>query len=294
VEALKKKIKIKKPKKIVIDPGNGTCGNIAKRIFEELGCRLECINCEPDGNFPNHLPDPTIPEYMEELKNRVLEGDSSYGVGYDGDGDRIGVIDENGTLIWGDKLLGIFATNILQKYPGAQILFDVKCSEGLIEYLKSLGGEPVMWKTGHSLIKAKMKEINVPIAGEMSGHMFFAENFGFDDAIFASLKLLEFDAPLGELASRIPQYYSTPEIRIDSTDEDKFRIVEKIKAFFKQRYAVIDIDGVRINFDGGWGLVRASNTQPVLVLRFEAKTSERLSEIQSIVMDKLEELQKTL
>ena len=292
VAALKKKINIKGTKKIIIDPGNGTCGSIAMRLFEELGCSVECINCEPDGNFPKHLPDPTIPKYMEELKYRVLERGAAFGVGYDGDGDRIGVIDEKGNIIWGDKLLGIFATKILERNPGAPILFDVKCSEGLIEYIKQLGGKPIMWKTGHSLIKAKMKEVDAPVAGEMSGHMFFAENFGYDDAIFASLKLLEFDRPVGELASRIPYYYSTPEIRIDSTDEDKFRIVEKIKAFFKQHYEVIDIDGVRVKFDGGWGLVRASNTQPVLVLRFEAKTPARLSEIQSIVMNKLEEIKR--
>ena len=292
VETMKKKIKTRGPKKVVIDPGNGTCGSIAVRLFEELGCSVECINCEPDGNFPKHLPDPTIPEYMEELKTRVLEKGANFGIGYDGDGDRIGVIDEKGNIIWGDKLLGIYATKILEKYPGAPILFDVKCSEGLIEYIKQLGGKPIMWKTGHSLIKAKMKELNAPIAGEMSGHMFFAENFGYDDAIFASLKLLEFDKPIGELASHIPYYYSTPEIRVDSTDEDKFRIVDEIKAFFKQHYEVIDIDGVRVKFDGGWGLVRASNTQPVLVLRFEAKTPERLSEIQSIIMNKLEEIKR--
>ncbi|MCK4352353.1 phosphomannomutase/phosphoglucomutase [candidate division WOR-3 bacterium] len=295
INFVKGKIKINPPqaeKKLVIDPGNGTCGPIASQIFKDLGCEIECIHCEPDGNFPAHLPDPTIPEYTQDLIKRVRNTKADFGIGYDGDGDRIGVIDELGNIIWGDKLLGLFAKPVLKEYPGAPIIFEVKCSEGLIEYIKSLGGRPLMWKTGHSLIKAKMKEENSPLAGEMSGHMFFADNYyGYDDAIFASLRLLEILASekrtLSELISEIPAYYSTPEIRIDSEDELKFELVDKIKNYFKSKYPVIDIDGARIKFKDGWGLVRASNTQPILVLRFEAKTKKRLEEIKKEVTDKL-------
>ncbi|MCK4257194.1 phosphomannomutase/phosphoglucomutase [candidate division WOR-3 bacterium] len=287
------RINIKEKLDIVIDPGNGTCAGIADDILRRAGCSVECINCEPDGTFPAHLPDPTIPEYMEQLKNRVIEKGAKLGIGYDGDGDRLGVIDDEGTIVWGDKLLGIYSKEVLKKFPGAPIVFEVKCSLGLVEYISSLGGNPYMWKTGHSLIKAKMKEINSPLAGEMSGHMFFKDNYyGYDDAIFASLRLIQLlsndKRPLSSIVNEIPSYFSTPEIRVDSTDEDKFNIVEKIKNFYKKKgYNIIDIDGVRVNFGDGWGLVRASNTQPVLVLRFEAKSEERLKEIQEEIMGKL-------
>jgi len=295
IKLVKKKIKIKHPKKVVLDPGNGTCGPIASRIFRELGCSVECIHCEPDGNFPAHLPDPTIPEYMEDLIKRVCNTGADFGIGYDGDGDRIGVIDELGNIMWGDKLLAIFATPVLKEHPGAPIIFEVKCSEGLREYIKSLGGIPLMWKTGHSLIKAKMKEEKAPLAGEMSGHMFFADKYyGYDDAIFASLRLLEIlsneNRPLSAIGSKISSYSSTPEIRIDSKDEIKFELVKQVKDYFKSRYPIIDIDGVRIKFPDGWALVRASNTQPVIVLRFEAKTNKKLAKIKKEVMDKLSEI----
>ncbi len=294
---IKEKVAISNPKRVVLDPGNGTCGPLASQVFKELGSEVECINCEPDGNFPAHLPDPTIPKYTKDLIKKVLSNKADFGVGYDGDGDRIGAVDELGNIIWGDKLLGLFAKYVLKNHPGAQILFEVKCSQGLVEYIKSLGGKPLMWKTGHSLIKAKMKEVNSPLAGEMSGHMFFADNYyGYDDAIFASLKLLEIlseeDKPLSELISEIPSYYSTPEIRIDSRDDIKFSIVEKMKEYFKSKYPTIDIDGVRIQFPGGWGLVRASNTQPILVLRFEGNTETKLEEITKEVTDKLSEYSK--
>ncbi len=297
ISFIKKKVEISHSKRVVIDPGNGTCGPIASQVFRELGSEVECIHCEPDGNFPAHLPDPTIPEYMEDLIKKVQEVGADFGVGYDGDGDRIGVVDELGNIIWGDKLLGIFAKYVLKKHPGAPILFEVKCSQGLVEYIESLGGKPLMWKTGHSLIKAKMREVSSPLAGEMSGHMFFADNYyGYDDAIFASIRMLEIlsrkEEPLSKLISEIPSYYSTPEIRVDCSDEVKFGIVEKIKEYFKSKYAVIDIDGVRVQFSDGWGLVRASNTQPVLVLRFEGRTKTRLEEIRKEVMNKLSEYSK--
>jgi phosphomannomutase/phosphoglucomutase len=275
---------------LIMDPGNGTCGGIADDILRKAGCSVECMNCKPDGRFPVHLPDPTIPKFMEDLKKRVIEKKAELGIGYDGDGDRIGIIDDKGRIIWGDKLLGIYAKNVLKTRPGAQILFEVKCSLGLAEYINSLGGKPFMWKTGHSLIKAKMKEIASPLAGEMSGHMFFADNYyGYDDAIFASLRLVEIlsneERPLSSIVDEIPSYYSTPEIRVDSTDEEKFNIVKRIKRHYREKgYNLIDIDGVRVDFGDGWGLVRASNTQPVLVLRFEAKTEERLKVIQEEMM----------
>jgi phosphomannomutase/phosphoglucomutase len=229
---------------------------------------------------------------MEDLINTVKATKAEMGIGYDGDGDRIGVVDEHGNIIWGDKLLGVFAKHILKRRKGAPIIFEVKCSEGLVEYIRSMGGTPVMWKTGHSLIKAKMKETGSPLAGEMSGHMFFADNYyGYDDAIFASVRLLEImgieGRALSDIVSEIPYYYSTPEIRIDCPDELKFKVVDELKKEFKPIYEVIEIDGLRVKFQDGWGLVRASNTQPVLVLRFEAKSKARLDEIKEEIMGKL-------
>lgn len=291
-EEVKSRVSIGRRLKVVMDPGNGTVGPIAEKLFSDLGCDVECIFCKPDGNFPNHLPDPTIPEYTEALIQRVIERKVDFGIGYDGDGDRIGAVDEKGNIIWGDKLLAIFAQKVLEERPGSKIIFEVKCSQGLVEFIQAKGGVPLMWKTGHSLIKAKMKEVGSPLAGEMSGHMFFGDNYyGYDDAIFASLRLLEIlsqtDRKLSELAAEVPSYHSTPELRMDCPDEKKFEVVDKLTEYFKERYEVIDVDGVRILFDGGWGLVRASNTQPALVLRFEAKTEERLEEIKRTVMEKL-------
>ncbi|GAJ02968.1 unnamed protein product, partial [marine sediment metagenome] len=206
----------------------------------------------------------------------------------------IGVIDENGEIIWGDVLLAIYADKILKKTPGAKIIFEVKCSKGLIQRIEALGGIPLMYKTGHSLIKAKMKAEHSPLAGEMSGHIFFADRYyGFDDAIYAGLRLLEIlseGVTLSSLAEKVPKYFATPEIRIETTDEKKFEIVENLKKYFKKSYKVIDIDGVRVDFADGWGLIRPSNTQPVLVLRFEAKTKQRLEEIRDLFFDKLGEL----
>lgn len=284
------RVKIDKEICLVIDPGNGTCGGIADDILRKAGCSVQCINCEPDGRFPAHLPDPTIPEFMEELRKKVVAMETGIGIGYDGDGDRIGVIDDRGRIVWGDKLLGVYAKEVIAKNPSAPIIFEVKCSLGLIEYINSLGGKPFMWKTGHSLIKAKMRELSSPLAGEMSGHMFFADNYyGYDDAIFASLRLVQILSREGRLLSsivdEIPSYYATPEIRIDSTDQEKFDIVERVEKHYKEKGdSVIDIDGVRVDFGDGWGLVRASNTQPVLVLRFEAKTEARLIEIREEMM----------
>jgi len=233
-----------------------------------------------------------VVEYMKELMEKVKKEGFDLGVGYDGDSDRIGAIDETGNIIFGDKLLAIFAKQVLKFHPGAPIIFDVKCSKGVVEYIEKLGGRPIMWKTGHSLLKAKLREENAPFAGEMSGHMFFNDRFyGFDDAIYASLRLFEIleeeDRKLSELVAEIPFYYSTPEIRVGCPDDKKFEVVKELVNRFKSKYRVIDIDGARIEFDDGFGLVRASNTQPVLVLRFEAKTPTRLEEIRKIIMDEL-------
>ncbi|MDZ7374030.1 MAG: phosphomannomutase/phosphoglucomutase [candidate division KSB1 bacterium] len=270
--------------KLVIDAGNGTAGEIASQLFRGYGHDVVCLYCEPDGRFPNHLPDPTIPEYVAELRRKVVELGADLGIGYDGDADRIGAIDEKGAIIFADRLLALFSKGVLARCPGAPIVFDVKCSQALPDFIAQHGGKPVMWKTGHSLLKAKMKELGAPFAGEMSGHMFFADDyFGFDDALYASLRLVEMVAgsgkKLSELVAEIPAFVSTPEIRVDCPDEDKFAVVDELIKHFRREYEVVDVDGARVLFGDGWGLVRASNTQPVLVLRFEAKTPERLREI---------------
>lgn len=287
IEALKTRAKISRAMKLVIDAGNGTAGPIAERLFRELGCEVVGMNMQPDGNFPAHLPDPTIPEYVKDLQAKVREVGADVGIGYDGDADRIGAIADNGEIVWGDKLLALYSQEVLEKGP-APIVFDVKCSQGLVDHIKSLGGSPVMWKTGHSLIKEKMHQIDSPLGGEMSGHMFFADNYyGFDDGIFASLRLVGLlsrtHKRLSEMALDLWSYTATPEIRLSCADEVKFEIVEKVKEHFAADHEVIDVDGARIVFDGGWALVRASNTQPVIVCRFEAANPRRLSEIRSEV-----------
>ncbi|OQX88189.1 phosphomannomutase [candidate division KSB1 bacterium 4484_87] len=293
-EMIKSKIKLQKPLKIVIDAGNGTAGVIAPEIWRDLGCEVICLYCEPDGTFPNHLPDPTVPKYVVDLQKAVLDNGADMGIGYDGDADRIGAIDDKGRIIYADRLIALFSRDVLQHVPGGTIVFDVKCSQALPEYIENHGGKPLMWKTGHSLLKAKMKEEKAPFAGEMSGHIFFGDDFyGYDDAIYASGRLMKMVAESGkklsQLADEIPNFVSTPEIRVECADEEKFNIVADLVKSFKEEYDVVDIDGARVLFGDGWGLVRASNTQPVLVLRFEAKTEARLEEIKQIFKDKLRE-----
>lgn len=288
-------IKIEKPVKVVLDSGNGAGALAAHKLFRKLGVDTIDLFDTPDGNFPNHHPDPTVVENIQELISTVKESGANLGIGYDGDADRIGVVDEQGDIIWGDRLLIIFGREIIKNNPGAKIIFEVKCSQALPEMITQFGGEPIMWKTGHSLLKKKMKETGAPLAGEMSGHLFFADRyFGFDDAIYASARLVELlsksDKKISELLTGIPKYYSTPEIRAETIDDnEKFKIAEQAREYFSKNYEVIDIDGVRILFGDGWGLVRASNTQPVLVLRFEARSQERLDEISDIVISKLKE-----
>ncbi len=300
VEYICKSVEIKRSLKIALDPGNGVCGLTAPQIFKKLGCEVECLFCEVDGNFPNHFPDPVVPDNIKTLKETVVQKKLDAGFGYDGDGDRIGVVDEKGNIIWGDQLLIIFAKSLLKKYPGAKIIGEVKCSRVLYETIKKLGGIPIMWKTGHSLIKNKMKEEGAILAGEMSGHIFFADKwFGFDDGVYASVRLAEIlsqeNMPLSEFLKDIPRMYSTPEIRKECPDEIKFKVVKKlVERFKKEGLNVIDIDGARIEFKEGWALVRASNTQPVLVLRFEAETEDFLKVLQEKVYFALEEEMKNV
>jgi phosphomannomutase/phosphoglucomutase len=241
-----------------------------------------------DGHFPNHFPDPTIEKNIETLRKTVLEKKADVGIGYDGDGDRIGVIDNEGNIIWGDYLMIIFARDIFKERKGAYFVSEVKCSKNLYEDIEKHGGIPIMWKAGHSLIKQKMKEVNAVLGGEMSGHMFFADKFfGFDDAIYSSLRLLEIMGkdvrPVSEYLKDVPTMYSTPEIRIPCPDNVKFDVVRNLTEYYRNRFTIIDIDGVRMVLEDGWGLVRSSNTQPVLVLRFEAETEQALERIRTMV-----------
>jgi phosphomannomutase/phosphoglucomutase len=285
-----KDIKLERRLRVGVDAANAVGGPVAVPLFNQLGCEVHELYCEPDGTFPNHEPDPTVLENLEDLIELVQREKLDVGVAYDGDCDRIGVVDHQGQVVFGDRLMIIFARDILSYRPGAAFISEVKCSKTLYEEIEKRGGKAIMWKTGHSLIKNKMKEVGAVLAGEMSGHMFFADHyFGYDDAIYASCRLLEILARSGktiaELLEGIPDTVVTPEIRVDCPDEMKFALVEKVKEHLRRQFSIIDVDGVRVNFDYGWGLVRASNTQPALVLRFEAETMEQLKEYRHIVED---------
>jgi len=293
---LEQNIKFSKTMRVGVDAGNGTAGVVAVPILKELGCEVFDLYCDMDGSFPNHEADPTVLENMRDLAALVREKKLDLGIGFDGDGDRIGVINHQGNIIFGDQLMMIYAREILSRKPGATFISEVKCSQTLYDDIERHGGRGIMWKTGHSLIKQKMKEVKAELAGEMSGHMFFADRyFGFDDAIYASCRLLEILGATGktipELLSDVPKTYTTPEIRVPCPDDKKFEVVKDVTAYFRQRHKIIDIDGVRVLFEDGWGLVRASNTQPALVLRFEAFSPERLSEIRSQVESVLAKVQ---
>ena len=276
---------LKRPIRIVYDCGNGAGAVVAPQLFERLGMQGRGLFCESDGTFPNHHPDPTVPENLADLIAAVREDGAEIGIAFDGDADRIGVVDETGSIVWGDRILIVYAQDVLARTGrGQAIIFDVKCSQALPDAITKAGGTPIMWKTGHSLIKDKMKETKAPLAGEMSGHMFFTEGFyGHDDALYGAARLLRIAADSGrtvrELLADVPDFVSTPEIRIEVPEEEKFAIVERAVRHFRGRHDVIDVDGVRVLFGDGWGLIRASNTQPVLVARFEARTEQRLAEI---------------
>jgi phosphomannomutase/phosphoglucomutase len=277
--------RISRPLDVVVDCGNGAGALVASKLFERLGLRSTYLFCESDGTFPNHHPDPTVPENLEDLIRVVRERRADIGIAFDGDADRIGVVDGEGKIIWGDHVLILYARDVLRRTGrGQAIIFDVKCSQALPDAVRAAGGDPIMWKTGHSLIKEKMKETSAPIAGEMSGHMFFTEGFyGHDDALYGAARLLRIIADSGrsvaELLSDVPVFVSTPEIRVEVPEEIKFGVVDNAVNYFRSKYEVIDVDGVRVLYGDGWGLIRASNTQPVLVLRFEARSQQRLAEI---------------
>lgn len=287
-------IQIKRPLKVVLDGGNGCFGIVGPQLIRRMG--LDAIEqyCEPDGNFPNHHPDPTVTKYMQDLIDRVKKENADLGIGFDGDADRIGVVDDTGRLLWGDELLILYARDLLQRHPGTAVVGEVKCSRNLYEDIEKHGGKPVMSAAGHSLIKQKMKETKALLAGEMSGHMCFADNYyGYDDAIYAACRILEIvansDQTISQMLADLPKMHNTPEIRIECPDHLKFKLVHDVTERFRAQFNVIDIDGVRIEFDDGWALLRASNTQPVLVLRFEAKSEGKLMEYQELLSAALEQ-----
>ncbi|MDH5509806.1 MAG: phosphomannomutase/phosphoglucomutase [Nitrospinota bacterium] len=292
IKMVKQKVKLDRKIKIVIDAGNGCGGLFAPRLMRELGCEVVELFCKVDGSFPNHHPDPTVPANLEDLIAKVKEVKADAGFAYDGDADRIGVVDEKGGILFGDQLMMIFARDILKRKPGAAIVYDVKCTQNLELDIKKHKGRPLINATGHSLIKARLKKEKAELAGEMSAHIFFKEGYyGYDDAIFATARFLRIMAGEKEKVSQylagLPKLFNTPEIRVDCPDDVKFDLIKDITAHFKKTNKVVDIDGARINFGDGWGLIRASNTQPVLVLRFEANSKATLARIKKVIYKKL-------
>lgn len=286
--------RLHRPLRVAVDAGNGTGGLAAGPVLKRLKCDIVELFLEPDGTFPNHEPDPTVPRNLEMLSKTVVDRGLELGIAFDGDADRLGVVDERGRILYGDMLMVLFAREILKDNPGGKFIGEVKCSQVMYDEIRRKGGVPIMWKTGHSLIKKKLKEENALLAGEMSGHFFFKHRyFGFDDALYAACRLLEIvskdNKPLSAYFSDLPKTYNTPEIRIECPDEKKFALVEKVKQTLSAKHHIIDIDGVRVVFEDGWGLVRASNTSPVIVLRFEAESESRLQEIRKLVEAVIEE-----
>jgi len=299
LDAVAPQFKLERRIKVVMDAGNGTAGPVVHQLFKRLNIDVVELFFEMDGHFPNHHPDPTMPANLEHLRKAVAEHKADLGIAFDGDSDRIGAIDENGGVIYGDMLLLIYGREILTRKPGATFIGEVKCSQLLYDELKRLGGNPIMYKTGHSLIKAKMKQEHAELAGEMSGHMFFADRYyGYDDAIYAACRLVEIVAKSGKGLSAqmagLPKLVSTPEIRVDCPDETKFQVVARVAEQFEKTHEVISVDGVRVLFGEGWGLLRASNTQPVLVMRFEAANEALLNKYQSEVESVLEEAKSAI
>ena len=295
VDEVASQFQLERRVKVVADAGNGTAGPVIHRIFEKLNVAATELFFEMDGHFPNHHPDPTMPKFIAELIATVKRTGADLGVAFDGDADRLGAVDEHGDVLWGDQLMTIYAREILERKPGATFIGEVKCSQLMYDEIKRLGGNAIMYKTGHSLIKAKMKESHAELAGEMSGHMFFADRYyGYDDALYAACRLIEIVSksgkPLSAQLAGLPKMVSTPEIRIDCADALKFEVVKRVAEHFRRStHKVVDIDGVRVLFPQGWGLVRASNTQPVLVERFEAANAELLAkykeEVEGVVAE---------
>lgn len=294
IRMVRKKIKFDREVTLAMDCANAVGCLAAPAVFEGLGVELTKLFCDVDGTFPNHHPDPTVPENLTDLIATMQRGSFDAGLAYDGDADRIGVVDDEGNIVFADQIMALMLPEIVTE--GDEILFDVKCSQALEDEILRLGGKPVIWKTGHSLIKQRMKELGCKFGGEMSGHLFFADDYyGYDDAIYVSARFVQMlsrqDRKLSALVAALPHYSATPEMRLDCLDdEEKFRISRAASAYFKENYDCLDIDGVRIRFSDGWGLVRASNTQPVIVCRFEAKSEERMEEIQDLVLGKIGEL----
>jgi phosphomannomutase/phosphoglucomutase len=297
VEEIASQFQFTRRVKVALDAGNGTAGPVFHRILEKLNVEPVELFFEMDGRFPNHHPDPTVPENLRDLVKAVRKEKAEVGIAFDGDADRIGALDEKGNVVYGDMLLLIFGREILSRKPGATFIGEVKCSQVMYDKLAELGGNPIMYKTGHSLIKAKMKQAQAELAGEMSGHMFFADRYyGFDDALYAACRLLEIVAksgkPLSAQLEGVPKTVSTPELRVDCPDNKKFLVVEKVGEIVRRRHQVVDVDGVRVPFAQGWGLVRASNTQPVLVMRFEATSEKLLNEYRSEIEEIVERAKK--
>ena len=285
------RFRLSRPLKVVVDCGNGTGSVVAQQLLESVGLEVIPLYCESDGTFPNHHPDPTVDRHVQDLIGEVRRHEADAGIGFDGDADRIGVVDDRGRIVRGDILLLLFGLDILKRHgPGQRLVFDVKCSQVLPEEFARAGGEPLMWKTGHSLIKEKMRETGALVAGELSGHVCFADDYyGFDDALYAACRLATLiadgDRPLSRIVGALPACVATPELRIEVAEEDKFPLVERAVEHFSARYDVISVDGVRVQFGDGWGLIRASNTQPVIVARFEAASAERLRQIRATMED---------
>ena len=292
------KIKLERPVRIVMDSGNATACLAAPEIYKAIGCEVTELFSDVDGTFPNHHPDPTVAKNLVDMIAEVKKGGYDFGIAFDGDADRVGIVDNTGEIIWADYIIILMLDEIFAKYPGTGVVFDVKCSQALEEIIVEKGGRPIMWKTGHSLIKQKMKEEDLPFSGEMSGHIFIKDDyFGFDDAMYVGARFAQMVSrskeTLAERMAKLPKYFSTPEMRLEcENDEIKFEISRKASEYFKANYNCIDVDGVRIKFGDGWGLVRSSNTQPVIVTRFEAKTEARLNEIKALVLTKLQEFGK--
>jgi phosphomannomutase / phosphoglucomutase len=285
--------------KVVVDAGNGTGAIVAPRLLRALGHEVIELFCELDGTFPNHHPDPTIPENLRDLQETVRTEKADLGVAFDGDSDRLGAVDEKGAILWGDQLMILFARDLLAQHPGAVIVSEVKCSQTLYDDIEARGGRAIMWKAGHSLIKAKMREEHALLAGEMSGHIFFRHRYyGFDDGIYSAARLLELVArdgrPLSGMLDGIPKTYSSPEVRKEFPEEKKFQAVERARQKLRKAGRTIEVDGVRVVVPGGWGLIRASNTQPLLVLRWEAQSEEKMAELQRLIEGTVDEVRKEL
>ncbi|MGC8851143.1 MAG: phosphomannomutase/phosphoglucomutase [Candidatus Micrarchaeia archaeon] len=287
-----RRVRVKKKLKVVVDCGNGTASDFTPEALERAGCEVIPLYCEVDPSFPNHFPNPELREAKQALSKKVVQEKADLGIGVDGDGDRLGVVDEKGENVWSDRLMILLARQVLERKPGATIVFDVKCTRALQEDIQAHGGKPIMWKTGHSYIQRKAVEANAPFAGERSGHFFYWDNYyGFDDATYAALRLAEYlsgrDETLSQLLQTTPHYFTSPTIHATCPDEKKYGVVEALAKEFKKEYEVNEVNGARVEFSDGWGLVRASSNEPALVLVFEAKTRERLQEIKQLFREKL-------